>query len=280
MKFVGWLVLGIALGPSLMNATPPSWYSLLSQIAGGLFLFFAGWEMRFLNLRKDARFYAIVFVGCFIVPCIFGYLLLGRKTFLALAMGISALPVAIQLLKEKGLYDTLLARRTITLASLCDIFPWLFLIFLLPKQEVGSWILSHWIILAFFVGLVVGRFKTLQMTPAVLNFQMWILAPLFFVGLGWKVDIVQLFDFPVFISFLIVAILTKSLGTYFFSRWAGESHQVSKDLAVLLNARGAMEVLAAHFAYRAGLIEGSAFAALVLIGIVTSLMAVPLVRRT
>lgn len=279
MKFVGWLVLGIILGPSLFNVVQPSWFSSISQIAGGIFLFFAGWEMRFLNLRKDARFYSLVFVGCFLVPCIFGYVLLGQKIFLALAMGISALPVAIQLLKEKGLYDTHLAKRTITLASLCDICPWLFLIFLLPKHDVKSWIVSHWIVLAFFVGLGVGRLRTLQMTPIILNIQMWVLAPFFFVGLGWKVDIVELFSFPVFISLLLVAIVTKTAGTYVFSRWAGEGHQASMDLAVLLNARGAMEVLAAHFAYRAGLIDGASFAGLVLVGIVTSLMAVPLVRR-
>ncbi|WP_413943198.1 cation:proton antiporter [Bdellovibrio sp. HCB-162] len=280
MKFVAWIVLGIFLGPSLFNLNMPSWFSLVSQAAGGVFLFFAGWEMRFLNLKKDARFYALVFIGSFIIPCVLGYFLLGQKMFLALAMGISALPVAIQLLKEKGLYGTLLAKRTITLASLCDICPWLILIFLLPQQDVKAWIISHWVVLAFFVGLVIGRFKTLQTTSGLLHFQMWVLAPVFFVGLGWKVDIVNLFSLPVFLSLLAVAIVTKSLGTYIFSRWAGESHQGAMDLSILLNARGAMEVLAAHFAYRAGLIDGASFAGLVLVGIITSLMAVPLVRKT
>lgn len=279
MKFIAWIVLGLLLGPSLANVAQPSWYSTVSQVAGGIFLFLAGWEMRFLNLRQEARFYALVFVGSFIIPCLIGYFLLGQKIFLGLAMGISALPVAIQLLKEKGLYNTLLAKRTITLASLCDICPWIFLIFLLPAQDVKSWITSHWIVLAFFVGLVVGRINGFSSSPWLLKTQMWILAPLFFVGLGWKVDILKLFSFPVFLSLLSVAIISKTAGTYVFARWAGESKQSAKDLAVLLNARGAMEVLAAHFAYRGGLIDGASFAGLVMVGIVTSLMAVPFIKK-
>lgn|GEM_PF-1796609 len=279
MKFIAWIVLGLLLGPSLANVVQPSWYSTVSQLAGGIFLFLAGWEMRFLNLRQEARFYALVFVGSFIIPCLIGYFLLGQKIFLALAMGISALPVAIQLLKEKGLYNTLLAKRTITLASLCDICPWIFLIFLLPAQDVKSWITSHWIVLAFFVGLGVGRINGFSSSPWLLKTQMWILAPLFFVGLGWKVDILKLFSFPVFLTLLLVAIISKTAGTYVFARWAGESKQSAKDLAVLLNARGAMEVLAAHFAYRGGLIDGASFAGLVMVGIVTSLMAVPFIKK-
>ncbi len=279
MKFIAWIVLGLLLGPSLANVVQPSWYSTVSQLAGGIFLFLAGWEMRFLNLRQEARFYALVFVGSFIIPCLIGYFLLGQKIFLGLAMGISALPVAIQLLKEKGLYNTLLAKRTITLASLCDICPWIFLIFLLPAQDVKSWITSHWIVLAFFVGLGVGRINGFSSSPWLLKTQMWILAPLFFVGLGWKVDILKLFSFPVFLTLLLVAIISKTAGTYVFARWAGESKQSAKDLAVLLNARGAMEVLAAHFAYRGGLIDGASFAGLVMVGIVTSLMAVPFIKK-
>jgi len=279
VKFIAWIVLGLLLGPSLANVVQPSWYSTVSQLAGGIFLFLAGWEMRFLNLRQEARFYALVFVGSFIIPCLIGYFLLGQKIFLALAMGISALPVAIQLLKEKGLYNTLLAKRTITLASLCDICPWIFLIFLLPAQDVKSWITSHWIVLAFFVGLGVGRINGFSSSPWLLKTQMWILAPLFFVGLGWKVDILKLFSFPVFLTLLLVAIISKTAGTYVFARWAGESKQSAKDLAVLLNARGAMEVLAAHFAYRGGLIDGASFAGLVMVGIVTSLMAVPFIKK-
>lgn len=278
MKFVGWLTLGLLLGPSLWNVPQPSWYGQLAQIAGGIFLFFAGWEMRFLDLRKDAKFYFLVFLGTFLVPFLAGYFLFSQNLFLAVALGISALPVAIQILKEKGLYDSVLARRTITLASLCDIIAWVILAFLLPEKDMASWIFSHWVVFAFFAGLVVGRFKKLPMTKGSLFFQMWILAPLFFIGLGWKIDIIKYFSFSMFISLFSVALVTKSIGTYVAARCAGESHKSSLDFAILLNARGAMEILAAHYAFNAGLINGEVFAALVMVGIITSLMAVPLVK--
>ncbi|WP_374029127.1 cation:proton antiporter [Bdellovibrio bacteriovorus] len=279
MKFVAWLVLGLLLGPTFIDVPYPSIFQSLSQIAGGIFLFFAGWELRFLNMRKDLRFYGILLAGSFVIPWLAGYFLLGRNLFLALAMAISALPVSIQILKEKNLFHTDVGRRTITLASICDVIAWLLFLFLLPKNDVASWIVSHWIVLAFFVGLLVGRWKPLKDDSLVLKLQLWLLAPLFFVGLGWKLNIAQDFSFLVFIEFFVVAVVAKGAGSYLFSRWAGKSHRDSLNMAALLNARGAMEILAAHYAYRSDLISASQFAALVLIGVGTAALAVPLVRK-
>lgn len=279
MRFALWLVIGLALGPSFLNATAPTWYGVATQVSGALFLFLAGWELRFLDLKKDAKFYVLCFIGAFIVPVICGYVLLGQHAFLALAMGISALPVAVQILKEKNLYHTVLARQAITVASICDIAAWLLLAAILPKEDVESWIVSHWMIFTFFIGLVLGRFYEPKITKKIEILHMWILAPVFFIGLGWKVDLLGLFQWKVFLLILVVAVLSKFIGTYLFARLSGQEVKHSKNLAVLLNARGAMEVLAAHFAYNAGLIDGAGFAALVCLGLVTSLMAFPLIKE-
>lgn len=278
MKFILWLVLGLALGPSLLAVEAPSWYGMLSQVAGGIFLFLAGWEMRFLNLNSDRRFYFLVFLGTFLVPAAAGWFFF-ENFFMAMALGISALPVAIQILKEKGLYATLFSRRAVTLASLCDLGAWVALLWLLPSSSIVTWVVSHWVVLAFFVGLGVGRFYEWPSRTSLLKFQTWILAPLFFVGLGWKIDLWRLFDLKVFLEVFVIAVVTKSVGSYIFARWAGASHKESWNLAAILNARGAMEILAAHFAYQAGLISGPFFSALVLLGIFSSVMAVPLVRK-
>lgn len=279
MKFVGWMVLGLLLGPSLLNWSQPSWYSGLAQVAGGLFLFLAGWELRFLELRREARFYLGVLLGCFVIPVLAGLFFFQGNVFIGVALGISALPVAIQILKEKKMYDSRLARRAITLASICDIFAWITLAFLLPTDKVSSWLLSHWVIFAFFIGLLFGRIKSWPESARLSRLQMWILAPLFFVGLGWKINIVELFDIEVFLKLLAVAVFAKGVGTYVAARCYGESKKEAWNLAAILNARGAMEVLAANYAYQAGIIDGGVFAGLVLVGIVTSLMAVPAVRN-
>lgn len=278
MKFILWLVVGLALGPSLLKLEPPAWFGMLSQIAGGVFLFLAGWEMRFLNLASDRKFYFLVFLGAFLVPAIAGGFFF-ENFFMAMALGISALPVAIQILKEKGLYATLFSRRAVTLASLCDLGAWIALLWLLPSSSLTTWVLSHWVVLAFFVGLGVGRLYEWTSHVSLVKIQSWFLAPLFFVGLGWKIDLWHLFDLKVFLEVFFIAVISKSLGSYIFARWAGGSHKESWNLAAILNARGAMEILAAHFAFQAGLISGSFFSALVLLGIFSSVMAVPLVRK-
>lgn len=278
MKFILWLVTGLMLGPSLFSLHTPGWFHLISQCAGGLFLFFAGWEMRFLNLKTDRHYYLLLFLGCFIIPVTMGWFFFANL-FMAMAIGISALPVAIQILKEKGLYNSDLSRRAITLASLCDLGAWIALAWLLPSSSVSAWILSHWIVMAFFVGLILGRFYAWPSKASLALLQAWVLAPLFFIGLGWKIDLVNLFEVKVFFEVLVLAVTTKSLGSYFFSRWAGASPKESWNLAAILNARGAMEILAANFAFQGGIITGGEFSALVLLGILTSMMAIPLVRK-
>lgn len=279
MMFIGWLVFGLLLGPSLWSVNPPSWFAPVSQIAGGAFLFLAGWEMRFLDLKKDCRFYFLMIIGSFLIPVFAGLLFFQGNLFVGFALGISALPVAIQILKEKGLYNTTLARRAITLSSLCDIVAWLALALMLPKANAISWIFSHWIVFAFFVGLLVGRLRPYPEGRRLHHFQGWLLAPLFFIGLGWKIDLVTMFSPSSFMKLFVVAVLAKSLGSYVFSRVSGQTHHDSWNLAVILNARGAMEVLAAHYAYSAGIIDGPVFAGLVMLGILTSVMAVPLVKK-
>ncbi len=162
-----------------------------------------------LDLRKDARFYFVGFVGSFLVPFVGGYFIFRGNLFLSVSVSISALPIAIQILKEKGLYDSLLARRAITLASICDVLAWIILATLLPGQDVVSWLSSHWIFFAFFVGLFLGRFKILPSSNWILWSQMWILAPLFFIGLGWKVDLIRFFSLPVFGVLFVVSVFTK-----------------------------------------------------------------------
>ena len=117
------------------------------------------------------------------------------------------------------------------------------------------------------------------MKPVLQKMQAWMLAPLFFIGLGWKIPILHLFEFNMFLKILCVAVFAKTIGVYGAARFSRLGHVASLELTALLNARGAMEIVAANVAYTAGLIDGAAFAALVALGVVTSVMAIPLIRR-
>ncbi|AHI06721.1 Na/H antiporter [Bdellovibrio bacteriovorus W] len=278
MRFILWLTLGLILGPSWLGIEKTPLLQTVIQSAGGLFLFLAGFELRFSHLKEDKIFYRMGFIGSFVIPVVIGYFAFERNLFMAFAMGISALPVAIQILKEKGLYKTLLAERALTLASLCDILPWLALIFILPAKDISSWLTGHWVVLCFFLGIIAGRFTPKEFPSWFQGFQTWILSPIFFIGLGWGVDLLRYFEMTTFLKVLTFAVLTKFLGSYVFFRISGQRHFFSWNLAWLLNARGAMEIIAAQFAFEAGLISAPQFSALVLLGVVTSLMAIPLVR--
>lgn len=278
MRFILWLTIGLLLGPSFLGFEKTPFLQTVSQSAGGLFLFLAGFELRFSHLKEDKVFYRLGFIGSFIIPVVVGYFAFEKNLFMAFAMGISALPVAIQILKEKGLYKTLLSERALTLASLCDLLPWLALIFILPAKDISSWLIGHWVVLCFFFGIVAGRFAPKEFPSWFQQIQTWILSPIFFIGLGWGVDLLAHFEMAVFLKVLTFAVLTKFIGSYLLFRISGQRHFFSWNLAWLLNARGAMEIIAAQFAYEAKLISSAQFSALVLLGIVTSLMAIPLVR--
>lgn len=120
MRLVLWLGLGLILGASGLGLPAPPWFLTLAHLASGVFLFIAGWELEFLELKSRRRFFALVFAGSFFVPFLVGYAVF-QNLFLAAALSISALPVAVQILKEKGLYGTPFSREAITLASLVAI---------------------------------------------------------------------------------------------------------------------------------------------------------------
>lgn len=281
MRFIGLLVLGLAIGPAIFNFPKPLWLGIVSQLAVGLFLFFAGFEIRFLGFQRSKKFFGMLFTGSFLVPAVICFFIFDRNLFLAVALSISALPVAIQILKEKDLFDTQFGREAITTASLCDVAAWIVLAFLFPRDSVGGWITGHWVFFMFFLGLLISQKWTwLHGFDGIFSkVQNWILAPIFFVSLGWQIDLLDFFSTRVFVGVFFAAVLTKGIATFVAARFTGRSNREAFELSAILNARGAMEIMAAHFAFRAGLIEGPIFAALICLGILSSMMAVPLVPR-
>lgn len=277
VQFIAILLVGLLLGPSALKIEFPHWLSVVSQIAGGFFLFLAGWEIKFLGLRRHTKLYSALFGGAFLLPFVAGLLFYPGKWFIAAAFGISALPVAIQILREKSRYDSELGRTAITLASLCDIAAWLLMFLIFPSDTAVSWFISHWFVFTFFLGLGFSRWRAIP--TFALQTQKWILAPLFFVGLCWKISFFELFDFGVFAKILVIATLAKLTGAYVAARCMKRDHRSSCELALILNARGAMEIVAAQAAYSSGIINGAEFTALIGLGVVTSVLAIPLIRH-
>jgi Kef-type K+ transport system membrane component KefB len=136
---------------------------------------------------------------------------------------------------------------------------------------------------AFLCGILVGAAKDFDPSAlAPLNTTvMAVLAPLFFATAGLRMDLTALADprialwgFAVF----AVAVLGKFLGAFL----GGLTNRMNRWEAIALgagmNARGVIEVIIALAGVRLGLLTVEMFSIVVLVAVLTSLMAPPLLR--
>ncbi len=138
---------------------------------------------------------------------------------------------------------------------------------------------------AFVCGMVLGNSGVLahhRLAPlraTVLAF----LAPLFFSLAGLRMDLTALADPVVVVTGLVVltaAIVGKFAGAYLGARWSRISHWEGLALGAGMNARGVIEVIIAMVGLRLGVLSVEIYTVIILVAIVTSLMAPPLLRRT
>lgn len=136
----------------------------------------------------------------------------------------------------------------------------------------------HAIFGAFIVGIAFGDSVHLQeKTREIVNqFVTSIFAPLFFISIGFKVDFLLNFNFQVVSIVLILAMICKIAGAGLGAFWGGLSNRESWAVGFGMNARGAMEIILALLALQANLIGEELFVAIVIMAVVTSIMAGPM----
>lgn len=138
---------------------------------------------------------------------------------------------------------------------------------------------------AFVLGILAGQSRrfsreaghTLEIITA------GFLAPIFFAAAGLKVNLLQLLEPQTFIIgmlVLAVACFGKFVGAYAGSRVGGLSHWESLAMGSGMNARGAMEIIVATIGLSLGVLSPQMYSIIVMVAIVTSLMAPPLLRWT
>lgn len=109
------------------------------------------------------------------------------------------------------------------------------------------------------------------------------LAPIFFAAAGLKVNLLQVLvpeTLLIGLIVLAVACLGKFTGAYIGSRVGGLSHWESLAMGSGMNARGAMEIIVATIGLSLGVLNQQMYSIIVMVAIVTSLMAPPLLRWT
>ncbi|EEP73316.1 sodium/hydrogen exchanger [Micromonospora sp. ATCC 39149] len=108
-----------------------------------------------------------------------------------------------------------------------------------------------------------------------------VLAPIFLASAGLRVDLRALADPEVLAAgavILALAVLGKYTGAYLGARLARQSHWEGVALGAGLNARGAVEIIIAMVGLRLGVLNTASYTIVVLVAVVTSVMAPPMLR--
>lgn len=136
---------------------------------------------------------------------------------------------------------------------------------------------------AYVAGILLGRSRFFQrrIRQQLESVTLAVFAPVFFATAGLRMDLAGLAR-PSALAWagvvLGVAVVTKFVGAFGFARLAGLHPREGLALAVGLNARGAVEVVIATVGLTLGVLGPSTYTMVVLMAIVTSVMAPPLLR--
>lgn len=138
----------------------------------------------------------------------------------------------------------------------------------------------HAILGAFIMGIAIGDSVHLreEAREIIHQFVTNIFAPLFFVGIGLKVNFVANFDLQLVALVFFLAVFCKVAGASLGAWMGGLKRREAFAVGFGLNARGAMEIILGTLAYKAGLIDVKMFVALVVMALLTSIISGPLLR--
>jgi Kef-type K+ transport system membrane component KefB/nucleotide-binding universal stress UspA family protein len=133
----------------------------------------------------------------------------------------------------------------------------------------------HAVFGAFVAGLVLHQVRRLRKETVVRleSFIQGVLSPVFFGIVGLRVDLGALSGGRMFIVVLGVACLGKLIGCGLGALWGGFRFWEAASLAVAMNARGAMGIVAATVGLTLGILAPQMFSIIVMMAIVTSFMA-------
>lgn len=151
----------------------------------------------------------------------------------------------------------------------------------------------HFILGAFAAGLFFGR-ETVdsetydQVKTKIAGFTAGFLAPIFFASIGFRMDLQAFLHIPVFTVLLVAAaIATKVVGAGLGAYASGLGRHEATAVGIGMSARGAVELIVADIALRAGLfampdpppIVEHLFSAVVAMAVISTLAAPIILRR-
>jgi Kef-type K+ transport system membrane component KefB len=154
------------------------------------------------------------------------------------------------------------------------------IILLFLAAYTTNWIGIHPVFGAFIAGICLPR--SIVFTEQVRSLDQVntvIFLPIFFVYSGLKTQIGLIYGFPLWglcLLVLLTACVGKIVGGTLSTRIAGQSWRDALTIGILMNTRGLVELIVLNIGLQLGILSPTLFAMLVIMAIVTTMMASPL----
>ncbi|WP_329787353.1 cation:proton antiporter [Lentzea sp. DG1S-22] len=151
---------------------------------------------------------------------------------------------------------------------------------LLMSAAATEWMGLHFIFGAFLFGVVMPGEGTAALLDRLGQLSSILLLPVFFVVAGLQVDLTSIgwSGFGELGLILLVAIGGKFAGGYLAARAGGVPPRSSAALGLLLNTRGLTELVILSVGMSLGVLDRSLYSSMVVMALVTTAMAGPLLR--
>jgi Kef-type K+ transport system membrane component KefB len=126
---------------------------------------------------------------------------------------------------------------------------------------------------------VIGEhsFERLENTCEVLTASLF--GPLFLAYQGLQFNLQTLTQPAFVVSLVAVAVVAKLLSGYLVGRLQRMTSHEAWGVGIIMNARGVMELVVASIAFNAGLVDAAVFSALLVVGLVTTVLTPLMLKR-
>ncbi|MEQ4723311.1 cation:proton antiporter [Nonomuraea sp. B19D2] len=136
---------------------------------------------------------------------------------------------------------------------------------------------------AFILGILIGQAPgfDLSLLAPLRTVVLAVLAPIFFATAGLRMDLTALGDSAILLAALLVVVIAiagKFVGAFIGALSSRLSGWEALALGAGMNARGVIEVIVAMVGLRLGVLNTASYTILILVAVITSLMAPPLLR--
>jgi Kef-type K+ transport system membrane component KefB len=157
-------------------------------------------------------------------------------------------------------------------------------VFVLALGALSELLGFHFAIGAFFAAMMITpeligehSFERLEDTCEVLTASLF--GPLFLAYQGLQFNL-QTLTQPAFVVALVaVAVVAKLLSGYLVGRLQRMNSHEAWGVGIVMNARGVMELVVASIAFHAGLVDAAVFSALLVVGLVTTVLTPLMLKR-